>query len=162
MAKKEENNSMASELKFGPTAFGASRRYTRHSSVNLMVMELNTSQNGDLKFLSKVMEEAYYGVHCGHDGFLDATLDKLILNKNCYFVESPFLEVLKTLLRDVIVARPRICLTEDSNIQGGSMFTVNKGPNELEEGSRVELLTNEEFAATVEEKETHSVETYPT
>eukprot|EP01018_Ginkgo_biloba_P015987 Gb_28613 [translate_table: standard] len=57
---------------------------------------------------------------------------KLVLKKNCYFVESPFPE-------------------------GGSILRISKAPNELE-GSHLELLVDEVFATTIEEKETHSVE----
>eukprot|EP01018_Ginkgo_biloba_P024365 Gb_19362 [translate_table: standard] len=85
---------------------------------------------------------------------------KLVLKKNRYFVESPFPEVLKTLLRDSVIARSRIRSNEDSDIQGGSMFTVSKAPNEVE-GSHQELLAGEDFAAAIEEKETHSFEIDP-
>ncbi|XP_072995058.1 general transcription and DNA repair factor IIH helicase/translocase subunit XPB1-like [Typha latifolia] len=81
---------------------------------------------------------------------------KLVLKKNRYFVESPFPEVLKTLLRDDAISRARIS-PEDS--QGAEAFTVSKTLGEIEGGH--EELYGAELAAAAEEKETHSFEIDP-
>ncbi|XP_008788735.2 general transcription and DNA repair factor IIH helicase subunit XPB1 [Phoenix dactylifera] len=82
---------------------------------------------------------------------------KLVLKKNRYFVESPFPEVLKTLLRDEGIARARIT---PENSQGGEAFTISRTAGEIE-GGHEELLNGAEFAAAAEEKETHSFEIDP-
>nr|DAD47288.1 TPA_asm: hypothetical protein HUJ06_017225 [Nelumbo nucifera] len=82
---------------------------------------------------------------------------KLVLKKNRYFVESPFPEVLKTLLRDDVISRARIS-SEGSH--GSDAFTVSKTMGEIE-GSHDELLNGVELAAAAEEKETHSFEIDP-
>jgi superfamily II DNA or RNA helicase len=85
---------------------------------------------------------------------------KLVLKKNRYFVESPYPEVLKTLLKDVVIARSRLHSSEVSDIKGGDMFTVSKAPNEMG-GSHTELIGSEDITTTIEEKETHSFEIDP-
>lgn len=85
---------------------------------------------------------------------------KLVLKKNRYFVESPYPEVLKTLLKDAVIARSRIQSSEVSDIRGGDMFTVSKAPNEMG-GSHTELIGSEDITAVIEEKETHSFEIDP-
>ncbi|XP_010934928.1 general transcription and DNA repair factor IIH helicase/translocase subunit XPB1 isoform X2 [Elaeis guineensis] len=82
---------------------------------------------------------------------------KLVLKKNRYFVESPIPEVLKTLLRDEVIARARIT---PENSQGGEAFTISKTAGEIE-GGHEELLNGAELAAAAEEKETHSFEIDP-
>ncbi|XP_039125392.1 LOW QUALITY PROTEIN: general transcription and DNA repair factor IIH helicase subunit XPB1-like [Dioscorea cayenensis subsp. rotundata] len=81
---------------------------------------------------------------------------KLVLKKNRYFIESPFPEVLRTLLRDDVISRARISQYEDSH---GDAFTISKTPGEIE-ASHGELLNGAELAAA-EEKETHSFEIDP-
>ncbi|KAJ0964307.1 hypothetical protein J5N97_029429 [Dioscorea zingiberensis] len=83
---------------------------------------------------------------------------KLVLKKNRYFIESPFPEVLKTLLRDDVISRARISQFEDSH--GGDAFTISKTAGEIG-GSHGELLNGAELAAAAEEKETHSFEIDP-
>ncbi|KAK1303540.1 DNA repair helicase XPB1 [Acorus calamus] len=83
---------------------------------------------------------------------------KLVLKKNRYFVESPFPEVLRTLLRDEIISQSRIVPPEGS--QGGDAFTISKTMGEIE-GRHDELLNEADLAAVVEEKETHSFEIDP-
>ena len=56
---------------------------------------------------------------------------KLVLKKNHYFVKSPYPEVLKTLLKDVVITRSRIQSSEVSDIRGGDMFTVRNFFNEI-------------------------------
>ena len=85
---------------------------------------------------------------------------KLVLKKNLYFVDSPYPEVLKTLLKDVVIARSRIHSSEVSEIKGGDMFTISKAPNEIG-GSHTELIGTEDITAVIEEKETHSFEIDP-
>ena len=85
---------------------------------------------------------------------------KLVLKKNLYFVDSPYPEVLKTLLKDVVIARLRIHSFEVSEIKGGDMFTISKAPNEIG-GSHTELIGTEDITAVIEEKETHSFEIDP-
>lgn len=83
---------------------------------------------------------------------------KLVLKKNRYFVESPFPEVLKDLLRDDVVSRARI-YSED--LQGGDAFTISKTAGEIE-GGHDELLNSVDIAAAAaEEKETHAFEIDP-
>uniref|UniRef100_A0A7N0T0A5 DNA 3'-5' helicase n=1 Tax=Kalanchoe fedtschenkoi TaxID=63787 RepID=A0A7N0T0A5_KALFE len=80
---------------------------------------------------------------------------KLVLKKNRYFVESPFPEVLKKMLRDEVIAKARLtneCLGEDG-------FSISKGLHELESGHNG-LLDEAELAAA-EEKESHSFEIDP-
>uniref|UniRef100_A0A2P2JC71 DNA 3'-5' helicase n=1 Tax=Rhizophora mucronata TaxID=61149 RepID=A0A2P2JC71_RHIMU len=82
---------------------------------------------------------------------------KLVLKKNRYFVESPFQEVLKTLLKDEVIARARIT---SENIQGNDGFTISKTAGEM--GTEHNDLLNEaQLAAAAEEKETHSFEISP-
>ncbi|KAL8498485.1 hypothetical protein ACS0TY_021710 [Phlomoides rotata] len=79
---------------------------------------------------------------------------KLVLKKNRYLVESPFPEVLKTLLTDEVIGRARI------SSEGGDGFTVGKSAGEIE-GTHEELLSEAELAAAAEEKETHSFQIDP-
>jgi DNA excision repair protein ERCC-3 len=81
---------------------------------------------------------------------------KLVLKKNRYFVESPFPEVLKTLLRDDGISRARIT----SEGARGDGFTVSKALGEIE-GTHDELLNEAEVAAAAEEKEAHAFEIDP-
>ncbi|XP_054824914.1 general transcription and DNA repair factor IIH helicase subunit XPB1 isoform X1 [Prosopis cineraria] len=81
---------------------------------------------------------------------------KLVLKKNRYFIESPFPEVLKTLLRDEVISRSRIA----SEGATGDGFTISKTAGEIE-GTHDELLNEAEVAAAAEEKETHSFEIDP-
>ncbi|KAI9075133.1 hypothetical protein K1719_042864 [Acacia pycnantha] len=81
---------------------------------------------------------------------------KLVLKKNRYFIESPFPEVLKTLLRDEVISRSRIT----SEGTAGDGFTISKTAGEIE-GTHGELLNEAEVAAAAEEKETHSFEIDP-
>lgn len=81
---------------------------------------------------------------------------KLVLKKNRYFVESPFPELLKSLLRDDIISRARIS-SEDPH--GGEAFTVSKTAAEI--GGHDELLNGVDLAAAAEEKETHAFEIDP-
>ena len=46
-------------------------------------------------------------------------------------MKSPYTEVLKTLLKDVVITRSRIQSSEVSDIRGGDMFTVSKALNEI-------------------------------
>lgn len=82
---------------------------------------------------------------------------KLVLKKNRYFVESPFPEVLKKLLRDDVIAKARI---SPEGSQGGDGFTISKAIGEIESGHDG-LLNEAELAAVAEEKETHSFEVDP-
>ncbi|CAA6671263.1 unnamed protein product [Spirodela intermedia] len=82
---------------------------------------------------------------------------KLVLKKNRYFIESPFPEVLKTLLRDEVVSRARISSSETSH--GGDTFTVSKTLGEMSRGHE-DLLGGSDLAA-IEEKESHSFEIDP-
>ncbi|XP_028767458.1 general transcription and DNA repair factor IIH helicase subunit XPB1 isoform X2 [Neltuma alba] len=81
---------------------------------------------------------------------------KLVLKKNRYFIESPFPEVLKTLLRDEVISRSRIT----SEGVAGDGFTISKTAGEIE-GTHDELMNEAEVAAAAEEKETHSFEIDP-
>ncbi|KAI3943714.1 hypothetical protein MKW98_004219 [Papaver atlanticum] len=81
---------------------------------------------------------------------------KLVLKKNRYFVESPFPEVLKTLLRDEVISRAR--LSSEGSV-GTDSFTISKAIGEVE-GTHDELLNGIELAAA-EEKETHAFEVDP-
>lgn len=82
---------------------------------------------------------------------------KLVLKKNKYSVESPFPEVLKTLLKDEVIGRARI---SSEGSRGDDGFTVGKSAGEIE-GTHGELLNEAELAAAAEEKETHSFEIDP-
>ncbi|XP_058199507.1 general transcription and DNA repair factor IIH helicase subunit XPB1 isoform X2 [Rhododendron vialii] len=82
---------------------------------------------------------------------------KLVLKKNRYFVESPFPEVLKKLLKDGIIAAARII---SEGVHGSDGFAIGKSLGELENGHS-ELLNEAELAAAAEEKETHSFEVDP-
>ncbi|KAL0927569.1 hypothetical protein M5K25_001752 [Dendrobium thyrsiflorum] len=81
---------------------------------------------------------------------------KLVLKKNRYFIESPFPEVLKTLLKDDVISKARISLEE---YQAGETFSVSKTPGEMDTHSG--LLDGADLAAAAEEKETHSFEIDP-
>ncbi|KAI3975018.1 hypothetical protein MKX01_005129 [Papaver californicum] len=81
---------------------------------------------------------------------------KLVLKKNRYFVESPFPEVLKTLLRDEVISRARL---SSEGSAGTDSFTISKAIGEVE-GTHDELLNGIELAAA-EEKETHAFEVDP-
>ncbi|QCD85057.1 DNA excision repair protein ERCC-3 [Vigna unguiculata] len=91
-----------------------------------------------------------------HDSTANYGKVKLVLKKNRYFIESPFPEVLKTLLRDDTISRARI-ISENVN---GDGFTISKAAGEIE-GTHDELLNEAEVAAAAEEKETHSFEIDP-
>ncbi|CAL5214860.1 unnamed protein product [Lathyrus oleraceus] len=91
-----------------------------------------------------------------HDSTANYGKVKLVLKKNRYFVESPFPEVLKTLLRDDAISRARI-ISEGSY---GDRFTISKAAGEIE-GTHDELLNEVEVAAAAEEKETHAFEVDP-
>jgi len=97
------------------------------------------------------------------DFIRDSTLNygkvKLVLQKNRYFVESPFPEVLQILLRDDVVARARITASEVTDAAGSS-FTVSRAPHE-EGGADPELLGGDDPAAASEEKDLHSFEIDP-
>ncbi|KAL6578818.1 General transcription and DNA repair factor IIH helicase subunit xpb1 [Orobanche minor] len=82
---------------------------------------------------------------------------KLVLKKNKYFVESPFPEVLKRLLKDEVIGRARI---SSEGIHEGDGFTIGKSAGEIE-GAHDELLDEADLAAAAEEKETHSFEIRP-
>ncbi|XP_057511266.1 general transcription and DNA repair factor IIH helicase subunit XPB1 isoform X6 [Actinidia eriantha] len=82
---------------------------------------------------------------------------KLVLKKNRYFVESPFPEVLKKLLKDEVIARARI---SSEGVHGNDGFTISRSMGEIENGHN-ELLNEAELAAAAEEKETHSFEVDP-
>lgn len=91
-----------------------------------------------------------------HDSTANYGKVKLVLKKNRYFIESPFPEVLKTLLRDETISRARI-VSESAN---GDGFTISKAAGEIE-GTHDELLNEAEVAAVAEEKEAHSFEIDP-
>ncbi|KAF5179500.1 General transcription and dna repair factor iih helicase subunit xpb [Thalictrum thalictroides] len=82
---------------------------------------------------------------------------KLVLKKNRYFIESPFPEVLKTLLQDEVISRARIT-SEGSD--GTDAFAISKTLGEMD-GVHDELLNGIELAAAAEEKDTHSFEIDP-
>ncbi|XP_062029090.1 general transcription and DNA repair factor IIH helicase subunit XPB1 [Rosa rugosa] len=82
---------------------------------------------------------------------------KLVLKKNRYYVESPFPEVLKKLLRDDVISKSRI-IPEGANGNGG--FTISKTLGEIAADSSG-LLNEAELAAAAEEKETHAFEIDP-
>ncbi|WVZ69219.1 hypothetical protein U9M48_018039 [Paspalum notatum var. saurae] len=82
---------------------------------------------------------------------------KLVLKKNRYFVESPFPEVLSTLLRDEVISRARIS-PEDS--LGAPSFTISKTSGQIASGHE-DLLNGMELAAATEDKETQSFEIDP-
>lgn len=91
-----------------------------------------------------------------HDSTANYGKVKLVLKKNRYFVESPFPEVLKTLLRDDAISRARIT----SEGTHGDGFTISKALGEIE-GTHDELLNQAEVAAAAEEKEAHAFEIDP-
>ncbi|KAH1049129.1 hypothetical protein AAZX31_08G016300 [Glycine max] len=91
-----------------------------------------------------------------HDSTANYGKVKLVLKKNRYFIESPFPEVLKTLLRDETISRSRL-ISENVN---GDGFTISKAAGEIE-GTHDELLNEAEVAAVAEEKEAHSFEIDP-
>ncbi|XP_027340321.1 general transcription and DNA repair factor IIH helicase subunit XPB1 isoform X2 [Abrus precatorius] len=93
-----------------------------------------------------------------HDSTANYGKVKLVLKKNRYFVESPFPEVLKTLLRDEAISRSRI-ISEVFSANGDG-FTISKAAGEIE-GTHDELLNEAEVAAVAEEKEAHSFEVDP-
>ncbi|KAF8676253.1 hypothetical protein HU200_047124 [Digitaria exilis] len=86
-----------------------------------------------------------------------SVLMKLVLKKNRYFVESPFPEVLSTLLKDEVISRARIS-PEDS--LGAPSFTISKTPGQTASGHE-DLLNGMELAAATEDKESHSFEIDP-
>ncbi|KAJ6341771.1 hypothetical protein OIU78_009844 [Salix suchowensis] len=53
---------------------------------------------------------------------------KLVLKKNRYFIESPFPEVLKKLLKDEVIAKARI---QSESSHGTEGFTINKAAGEI-------------------------------
>ncbi|KAE9614123.1 putative DNA helicase chromatin remodeling SNF2 family [Lupinus albus] len=91
-----------------------------------------------------------------HDSTANYGKVKLVLKKNRYFIESPFPEVLKTLLRDGTIAQSRIS-SEGANEDG---FTISKAAGEIS-GTHDELINGAEVAAAAEEKEAHSFEIDP-
>lgn len=91
-----------------------------------------------------------------HDSTANYGKVKLVLKKNRYYVESPFPEVLKTLLRDDAISRARIT----SEGTHGDGFTISKALGEIE-GTHDELLNQAEVAAVAEEKEAHAFEIDP-
>ncbi|XP_019424197.1 PREDICTED: DNA repair helicase XPB1-like isoform X2 [Lupinus angustifolius] len=91
-----------------------------------------------------------------HDSTANYGKVKLVLKKNRYFIESPFPEVLKTLLRDGTIAQARIT-SEGAN---GDGFTISKAAGEIS-GTHDELINGAEVAAAAEEKEAHSFEIDP-
>uniref|UniRef100_A0A453FBW2 DNA 3'-5' helicase n=1 Tax=Aegilops tauschii subsp. strangulata TaxID=200361 RepID=A0A453FBW2_AEGTS len=78
---------------------------------------------------------------------------KLVLKKNQYFVESPFPEVLKTLLNDDVISKarkaPEVFIPADC-------LAVSRTAGEIASGH--DLLDEMQLAAATEEKETHSFE----
>ncbi|CAI0427003.1 unnamed protein product [Linum tenue] len=82
---------------------------------------------------------------------------KLVLKKNKYFIESPFPEVLKKLLKDEVIGRARI---QSENEHGHDGFTKSKTAGEIG-GSHDGLLNEAELAAAAEDKETHSFQIDP-
>ncbi|XP_068305904.1 general transcription and DNA repair factor IIH helicase/translocase subunit XPB1 [Pyrus communis] len=82
---------------------------------------------------------------------------KLVLKKNKYFVESPFPEVLKTLLKDEVISRARL---NSEGSRGVDDFTISKTMGEIGAGPS-DLLNEAELAAAAEEKETHAFEIDP-
>lgn len=99
------------------------------------------------------------------DFIRDSTLNygkvKLVLKKNRYFVESPYPEVLKSLLRDDVVARARIISNQVADgAQDGLGFSISKAPTEVD-GGHQEFLAEDDLAAATEEKELHSFEIDP-
>ncbi|KAK8934601.1 DNA repair helicase XPB1 [Platanthera zijinensis] len=81
---------------------------------------------------------------------------KLVLKKNRYFIESPFPEVLKKLLKDDVINKARISSEEN---RAGEAFSISKAPGEINTHSG--LLDGVDLAAVAEEKETHSFEVDP-
>ncbi|KAM7252541.1 hypothetical protein ACFE04_024424 [Oxalis oulophora] len=81
---------------------------------------------------------------------------KLVLKKNRYLIESPFPDVLKTLLRDEVIGRARIVSEAHEN----DGFTVSKSAGEIEAGHDG-LLNEAQLAAAAEEKDAHSFEIDP-
>ncbi|VAH78826.1 unnamed protein product [Triticum turgidum subsp. durum] len=79
---------------------------------------------------------------------------KLVLKKNQYFVESPFPEVLKTLLNDDVILKAR--KAPEDCLGASSSFAVSKTAGEIASGH--DLLDGMELAAATEDKETHSFE----
>ncbi|KAL2902058.1 General transcription and DNA repair factor IIH helicase subunit XPB1 [Bienertia sinuspersici] len=82
---------------------------------------------------------------------------KLVLKKNRYFIESPFPEVLKKLLKDEVIGKARIS-TETAH--GADGFTISKSLNEIG-GGHDDLVSEAELSAAAEEKETHAFEIDP-
>ncbi|XP_040368644.1 general transcription and DNA repair factor IIH helicase subunit XPB1-like isoform X3 [Rosa chinensis] len=82
---------------------------------------------------------------------------KLVLKKNRYFVESPYPEVLKTLLKDNFIAESRIT---PEGPHGNEDFTISTTMGEIGAGPS-DLLNEAELAAVAEEKETHAFEIDP-
>ena len=64
------------------------------------------------------------------------------------------MQVLKTLLKDAVIARSRIQSSEVFDIRGGDMFTIRKTLNEIG-GSHTKLIGSENITAMIGEKETH-------
>ncbi|XP_024378894.1 general transcription and DNA repair factor IIH helicase/translocase subunit XPB1 [Physcomitrium patens] len=84
---------------------------------------------------------------------------KLVLQKNRYFVESPFPEVLQALLRDDTISRARLASSEEPGV-GSSSFTVSRAPHETG-AADPELLGGDDAVADAEEKDIHSFEIDP-
>ncbi|GAA0149457.1 DNA helicase [Lithospermum erythrorhizon] len=82
---------------------------------------------------------------------------KLVLKKNRYFIESPYPEVLKRLLKDEVIGHARIC---SEGTHGSDEFTISKALGEVE-GVHDELLNESDVAAAAEEKDTHAFEIDP-
>ncbi|XP_050377429.1 general transcription and DNA repair factor IIH helicase subunit XPB1-like [Argentina anserina] len=92
-----------------------------------------------------------------HDSTANYGKVKLVLKKNRYFVESPFPEVLKTLLKDNYIAESRI---NSEGPQGNEGFTVSTMMGETGAGPS-DLLNEAEMATVADEKETHAFEIDP-
>ncbi|CAN1300645.1 General transcription and DNA repair factor IIH helicase subunit XPB1, partial [Linum perenne] len=92
-----------------------------------------------------------------HDSTANYGKVKLVLKKNKYYIESPFPEVLKKLLRDEVIGRARI---QYENEHGHDGFTKSKTAGEVG-GSHDGLLNEAELAAAAEDKETHSFQIDP-
>ncbi|KMZ63041.1 hypothetical protein ZOSMA_42G00800, partial [Zostera marina] len=83
---------------------------------------------------------------------------KLVLKKNRYFVESPYQEVLRKILKDEVISQARLHHPVDS--LGTDEFTVSKAAVEMAKGHE-ELLNGVDVAAVTEEIENHSFEIDP-
>eukprot|EP00850_Spirogloea_muscicola_P022612 SM000303S11790 [mRNA] locus=s303:62101:67272:- [translate_table: standard] len=89
---------------------------------------------------------------------------KLVLQRNRFFVESPYPDVLRKLLQDDTISRARINASViPGSRQGDEAFTVSKAPLEAA-GAEKDLLESDEAAAAVleaQETNMHSFEIDP-